>query len=212
MTSDLVSSRPLRTCRFTAMCVWPILAGVILTVAISWGISALGPPEFMTATVVVRDGGQPLVPASIGKALGQRQWTLASDLSPPPATIGATVDLPHWVARPNVQWDTCVSESFGWPMQALWRHRLINFSSLPPTETSRAAIVIPRGQNRYLLPVGPIWTGVAVDVAFWALVASAALSGGRAVRRRLGLCPSCGYDRRGLAVDAKCPECVARVA
>ena len=26
-------------------------------------------------------------------------------------------------------------------------------------------------------------------------------------KRRAGLCPSCGYDRRGLAADAKCPEC-----
>jgi hypothetical protein len=26
-------------------------------------------------------------------------------------------------------------------------------------------------------------------------------------RRHLGLCPSCGYDRRGLAADANCPEC-----
>jgi hypothetical protein len=26
-------------------------------------------------------------------------------------------------------------------------------------------------------------------------------------RRRLGLCTSCGYDRRGLAADVKCPEC-----
>jgi hypothetical protein len=30
----------------------------------------------------------------------------------------------------------------------------------------------------------------------------------RAVRRRLaGRCPKCGYDRRGIAADAKCPEC-----
>jgi hypothetical protein len=25
--------------------------------------------------------------------------------------------------------------------------------------------------------------------------------------QRAGLCPECGYDRRGLAADAKCPEC-----
>jgi hypothetical protein len=28
-------------------------------------------------------------------------------------------------------------------------------------------------------------------------------------RRRSGRCPSCGYDRRGLTPDAKCPECGA---
>jgi hypothetical protein len=26
-------------------------------------------------------------------------------------------------------------------------------------------------------------------------------------RARIGRCPLCGYDRRGLAADAKCPEC-----
>jgi hypothetical protein len=26
-------------------------------------------------------------------------------------------------------------------------------------------------------------------------------------RAELGQCPECGYDRRGLATDAKCPEC-----
>jgi len=32
----------------------------------------------------------------------------------------------------------------------------------------------------------------------------------RAARRsRSGSCPDCGYDRRGLATDAKCPECGA---
>jgi hypothetical protein len=28
-------------------------------------------------------------------------------------------------------------------------------------------------------------------------------------RERAGLCPSCGYDRRGLPADAHCPECGA---
>ncbi|HYE62533.1 MAG TPA: hypothetical protein VD997_11115, partial [Phycisphaerales bacterium] len=26
-------------------------------------------------------------------------------------------------------------------------------------------------------------------------------------RRNKGRCPSCGYDRGGIAVDAACPEC-----
>ena len=26
-------------------------------------------------------------------------------------------------------------------------------------------------------------------------------------RERVGLCPKCGYDRRGIAADAPCPEC-----
>jgi hypothetical protein len=29
----------------------------------------------------------------------------------------------------------------------------------------------------------------------------------RRLRSRKGLCPACGYDRRGLQVEAACPEC-----
>jgi hypothetical protein len=52
-------------------------------------------------------------------------------------------------------------------------------------------------------------------VYFWPLplgslvAAAAAWRGGLRSRRRakLNVCPKCGYDRTGLAADAKCPEC-----
>ncbi|HVU64865.1 MAG TPA: hypothetical protein VHC70_12870, partial [Phycisphaerales bacterium] len=31
----------------------------------------------------------------------------------------------------------------------------------------------------------------------------------RRARRGVNLCPKCGYDRAGIAGDAKCPECGA---
>jgi hypothetical protein len=60
-----------------------------------------------------------------------------------------------------------------------------------------------------------IGNGEMIGVPLWALVSvvllPAALLWGADVRlarrRRGGLCLSCGYDRRGLAADAKCPEC-----
>jgi hypothetical protein len=51
----------------------------------------------------------------------------------------------------------------------------------------------------------PIWPGV---VAFAAPACILWLTDRRSNWFRLaGACPKCGYDRRGLAADAKCPEC-----
>jgi len=56
---------------------------------------------------------------------------------------------------------------------------------------------------------------VVIVVPLWAPLLVAAITASvlwpmdhRADRRgRVGRCPKCGYDRRGLAADAKCPEC-----
>jgi hypothetical protein len=61
------------------------------------------------------------------------------------------------------------------------------------------------------LPVRPLAWPFVADSIFYALVLAALLAGPASVRRRWrrghGRCPSCGYNRRGLAADAKCPEC-----
>lgn len=54
-----------------------------------------------------------------------------------------------------------------------------------------------------------------VSLPYWLpILLFASISGGlfwrdrRAARRaRVGMCPSCGYSRAGLALDAVCPEC-----
>ncbi len=60
-------------------------------------------------------------------------------------------------------------------------------------------------------PLIPVWPGVVVNsVLFGAawyglLLIPASLRRGR--RRRRGACVECGYDRRGIAPEAACPEC-----
>jgi hypothetical protein len=49
----------------------------------------------------------------------------------------------------------------------------------------------------YWMPLAPM---LAVAACFWHGVI-------RRHRVKAGVCPGCGYDRRGLAADAKCPEC-----
>jgi hypothetical protein len=56
-----------------------------------------------------------------------------------------------------------------------------------------------------------VWKAV---IPLWPLPAALAAAawlfrrlGARALRRVKVACPSCGYDRAGLALDSKCPEC-----
>jgi hypothetical protein len=66
-----------------------------------------------------------------------------------------------------------------------------------------------------LLPVVPIWRGLAADAMLFGLVAFAIVGAGRrvrsALRRSKGLCSRCGYDLIGLRMDDACPECGSAV-
>jgi hypothetical protein len=62
------------------------------------------------------------------------------------------------------------------------------------------------------LPLRAIWTGLLADIAVmsaaWMMVLLAAGSARRAVRRRRGLCPTCGYRLRESGIGHEyCPEC-----
>ena len=51
----------------------------------------------------------------------------------------------------------------------------------------------------------PMWTVAALVAAIAAPLWTLHLRARH--RARVGLCKGCGYDRKGLAIDAKCPEC-----
>ena len=61
------------------------------------------------------------------------------------------------------------------------------------------------------LPLRPLWLGFAGDVGFYGILLAAVVRGSAALRSwrraRSGQCGYCGYDRRGLALEAACPEC-----
>ena len=64
---------------------------------------------------------------------------------------------------------------------------------------------------RSRLPVGIIWPGFFLNTAVYAcillVIAHAFGTLRRILRRRSNRCEGCGYDRSGLPIGARCPEC-----
>jgi hypothetical protein len=75
----------------------------------------------------------------------------------------------------------------------------------PPLAVRRLAV-----KPRRVLPLRPLWPGLAGNAALYAAAVWLAVPGPlllrRTLRSRRGQCPSCGYDLRHVDHDA-CPEC-----
>lgn len=106
--------------------------------------------------------------------------------------------------------------AFGCPMQCMWcsirSTRGWNRTYSGSVEggillSGRPSAVM---RNFRVLPLRPIWRGLLVNSLLFACLWFIALLGPptirRAIRRRRGCCPLCGYDLRAIASD-RCPEC-----
>jgi hypothetical protein len=106
----------------------------------------------------------------------------------------------------------------GWPVPAVMGEGRREMT----TVTSRGALAIPPWlrprplpTSRPHLPARILPVGFTLNTLLAAGVLLGVVEGfafaRRRVRRAKGRCPSCGYDRGGLAGDAACPECGAAV-
>lgn len=70
---------------------------------------------------------------------------------------------------------------------------------------------VPRLGGKNHLPLFPRWLALGANTAFYSVIWFALLFSPRMVRRALqrrrGVCPRCGYDLHGLPAGAACPEC-----
>lgn len=97
----------------------------------------------------------------------------------------------------------------GWPLQAFsmdWDQE-----GLRTVTGGRALSAAANRRSARVLLWRPIPLNLALDTLFYAVGVAGLVGGGRLLvrgrRRRRGACVACGYDRRGLAAGAVCPEC-----
>lgn len=113
--------------------------------------------------------------------------------------------------------DHAYEDARGWPMLALWCEFQWGWSpSRGGGWSASNGIVLSAPATRSMLevrvlPLMPIWTGLLVNAAVYALAWGALLLIldwiRRSRRRRRQLCTICAYDLRGLAARDLCPEC-----
>ncbi len=113
-------------------------------------------------------------------------------------------------------------QASGWPAVSLWSRLNMNSPFHPykgsdplrvllDDELERAWLVDwPFFKQQYILPLGIIWYGFAINTIFYAVVIWLIFFGPFVLRRyiriRHGYCIKCGYNLRG-DLDSGCPEC-----
>jgi len=116
--------------------------------------------------------------------------------------------------------------AYGWPWRAARLQRwephgrvLLRHRRDPSRLRNGRALRLPHHWNAagpVWLPLEPVWPGLIGNLLVLSAAPAFVLAGcgaaRRGLRRRRGRCPCCGYDRRGVALRAVCPECGHRPA
>ncbi len=125
---------------------------------------------------------------------------------------------------PDIEHDRFASTvvQAGWPMRCLEAIDFVEIKrDLTWTRTvGPMGIELPLhssetwpGEAGAVLPLGPIWLGLATNTLFYAYLIALPMLSIRAARivrrRRRGACESCGYSRAGIDAPTPCPECGA---
>ncbi len=105
----------------------------------------------------------------------------------------------------------------GWPIFVM---RYVTFYDNGQSRI-RGLVIIPTAiagrTGGFIVPVQPVWPGIAINTAVYAVVLWLLFAGPFVLRRwrriRRGLCVKCAYDLRGTprGAAASCPECGAAV-
>ncbi len=205
-----------------------LVLGLITTWAVAWSCAYFVLLDFSVYRSPARE-----VWVIRGQGWGREAFTVFADY--PPDYIGsdehraAAVHLPTWSesriafqrgspapsrvprhdswGRQHGHW---LELAAGWPALCL-RGQRTSDTATPGALLLFRNKISPRSNHwRDTLPYWPIWSGLLLNVVFYAALWFALLTVPRFMHRRLllrrGVCPKCRYDlRRDLA--AGCPEC-----
>ncbi len=190
----------------------------------TWGGSTVVSHKPVDATI---SPNPPPLPADVSpdqiEEWLRRQREAAQGLPPSTMPDDPVVAIPYWsraASRPaEISRDVnYLDDARGWPFRAMmsfhdgtWSAGSAGSIHTPIGADWRWDFGEPHGLGGVPrgFPLRPIWWGFLADTVIFASIAFALLGifpAMRALRRRKGRCPQCGYDLRG-ALDAGCPEC-----
>ena len=207
MTKSAANTGPRRRIvRWLVLC---FAAAVVTSVLVAWGFASFGLlliPEQSDFTEHVAGNGAPWMEYYNAGGRAFQLYQPTSKHYDDPAILHG--DPPYFAAVPAAGDKSAGIELHGWPVVCLYCEYNV-------PETGRATV---HGEAhakfidlRFTLPYKVHWLGMIADVGFYTTIFASVRFRPRAVirwrRTRRGLCLSCGYDRRGIATDAACPEC-----
>jgi hypothetical protein len=208
--------------RWTLKLALCLLAGAVVTWGVAWGCALSRPPypraRKMQANVA---GGWRYVARS--ETRGADYTTIHFFAADKPYSDVPVLGVVPGGAEVDVFKDVLWTETyrFGWPLYAVcavgangtysngYAHQSIGWYSL--REGTGKGFNPAFRPGALYLPTRPLPLGFALNTLFYAAVVLGVVEfvafARRRVRRGRGRCPSCGYDRAGLAEGSACPEC-----
>ena len=176
-----------------------LFLGVIVNIAVAWGIARWAPPIPITQSS--EDANHRLIQSD--SALAAVLWDRYAPDEWRAATPGGGYE----------------EDRYGWPRLSLFSSQLVSLDV--NTLQSRIRVKTgwhPGGNTEFvnqapdhILPLGVVWPEFLINTLFYAFILWLFIRGPFVLRRHLrlkrGHCLKCGYDLQGLPLDRKCPEC-----
>ncbi|MEZ6242277.1 MAG: hypothetical protein R3B57_04470 [Phycisphaerales bacterium] len=199
-----------------------LCVGAVLSLMVAWTISVvsairyprwpiISPSLFHEESEGIRHiGGGTMGNDLMNFSIRAGQMRDMHNVSHEPEFTNMNEMLPAWCRRrlpdPYDTW-WFYSESTGYPAKMLVLRQ--SGDSTMPGGPVQSSLYIPVDESRNIvLPLAFLPVGFALNAVSYALACAvpyyAARLAIRAWRRRVGRCPACGYDTRGLTA---CPEC-----
>jgi hypothetical protein len=191
---------------FKSSLIWAAI-GLVINVLIAWALATINKPEILREEQITVSQSHWPMPAPAGWPKYKHGEVEEAEQGPHTETIlwgasragGATFDSGRWYVMEV--------RTAGLPFRCLvegWCEEYVQVGTPPPLNR----------EHKYVLgwlPLWPLWPGFALNTLFYAALAWGLWQLPLAIRRRrrrtTGRCVACGYDLKGLAVGAACPEC-----